>query len=90
MRYALLLTLGTALTFAAPAAFAQTPTNTAAQAAPKYDPTKPYPTYSAPRLKIGQPDLQGFWTNVTLTKMTRPAGVSTVRRAICSLSARNF
>ena len=45
---------------------------------PKYDPTKPYPAYTAPRLKIGQPDLQGFWSNTTLTKMTRPAGVTSL------------
>jgi hypothetical protein len=62
------------------AASAQTPAAkpAAATAGPKYDPTKPYPAYTAPKLKIGQPDLQGFWTNVTLTKMTRPAGVSSL------------
>jgi hypothetical protein len=79
LRHALLATiavslstgLSIALAFGAPAAHAQTPT---AQSAPKYDPTKPYPPYTAPKLKIGQPDLQGFWHNTTLTKMTRPAG----------------
>jgi hypothetical protein len=77
LRYALLLTLGTALSFGA-VAVAQTPAKPAAQpAAPKYDPTKPYPAYTAPRLLIGQPDLQGTWSNSTLTKMTRPAGVTT-------------
>ena len=80
LRYALILTLGTALSVGAFAAFAQTPakpaTQAAATAAPKYDPTKPYPAYTAPRLKIGQPDLQGFWANSTLTKMTRPRGVT--------------
>ena len=80
LRYALLLTLGTALSVGAIGAIAQTPAKPVAAArpaaAPKYDPTKPYPTYSAPRLKIGQPDLQGTWSNSTLTKMTRPAGVS--------------
>ncbi|HEX5006232.1 MAG TPA: hypothetical protein VFV70_03910 [Hyphomonadaceae bacterium] len=77
MRYALILALGTALSVGAVAALAQTPAKSAVQpaAASKYDPTKPYPAYSAPRLKIGQPDLQGFWANTTLTKMTRPAGV---------------
>ena len=80
MRYALLLTLGTALSvgaIGAIGAIAQTPAKSAAAArpaaAPKYDPTKPYPTYSAPRLKIGQPDLQGTWSNSTLTPMTRRA-----------------
>jgi hypothetical protein len=86
LRFALILTLGTALSVGAFAAFAQTPAKpvakpaaaaqSAPKSAPKYDPTKPYPAYAAPRLKIGQPDLQGFWTNTTLTKMTRPAGVS--------------
>ena len=78
MRYALILALGTALSVGAVAALAQTPAKPAAQAAAtaKYDPTKPYPAYTAPRLKIGQPDLQGFWANTTLTKMTRPAGVN--------------
>ena len=77
MRYALLLTLSTLLSVAGHGAFAQTPATPAAAArpaaAPKYDPTKPYPTYSAPRLKIGQPDLQGTWSNSTLTPMTRRA-----------------
>ncbi|HEV7694399.1 MAG TPA: hypothetical protein VGO52_26420 [Hyphomonadaceae bacterium] len=40
-------------------------------AAAAYDPTKPYPAYTAPRLAIGQPDLQGFWSNATLTNTTR-------------------
>ncbi|MFT3726067.1 MAG: hypothetical protein QM773_21080 [Hyphomonadaceae bacterium] len=85
MRHALILALGTALSamslaMTPLAASAQTPAAkpAAATAGPKYDPTKPYPAYSAPKLKIGQPDLQGFWTNVTLTKMTRPQGVSSL------------
>ncbi|MGH6643975.1 MAG: hypothetical protein ACRED3_14900 [Bradyrhizobium sp.] len=59
---------------------AQTPAKPAAQpaAAPHYDRTKPYPAYAAPRLKIGQPDLEGFWSNTTLTKMTRPRDVSSL------------
>lgn len=80
MRYALILALGTALAALPASVLAQTPAKPAAQAvaAPTYDPTKPYPPYTAPRLKIGQPDLQGFWTNTTLTKMTRPAGVGSL------------
>ncbi len=78
MRYAMILVLGTALSAGAIAAFAQTPAKPAVQSAAKYDPTKPYPPYTAPRLKIGQPDLQGFWHNTTLTKMTRPAGVTSL------------
>lgn len=82
MRHAFILTLGTALSVAAVsvgaiAASAQTPAKVAAQPAPaaSYDPTKPYPAYTAPRLKIGQPDLQGTWSNSTLTSMTRRADV---------------
>jgi hypothetical protein len=75
LRYALLVTLATSISFGALAAHAQTP---ASAPAAKYDPTKPYPAYSAPKLKIGQPDLQGFWHNTTLTKMTRPAGVKSL------------
>jgi len=44
-----------------------------AQVAPAHDPTKPYPAYTAPRLAIGQPDLQGFWSNATLTNTSRPS-----------------
>jgi hypothetical protein len=80
LRYALIFTLTTALTAAlagAPQAFAQTPQAQPASAS-TYDPTKPYPPYTAPRLKIGQPDLQGFWTNTTLTKMIRPSGVTSL------------
>jgi hypothetical protein len=34
-------------------------------------------TYKAPRTPDGQPDLQGFWTNATLTPLQRPANVTT-------------
>ncbi len=30
-------------------------------------------TYKAPRTALGQPDLQGLWTNATITPLTRPA-----------------
>src|SRR3954454_23692566 len=30
-------------------------------------------TYRAPRTPFGQPDLQGVWTNVSLTPLERPA-----------------
>ena len=32
-------------------------------------------TYKAPRTSDGQPDLQGFWTNATLTPVERPASL---------------
>jgi hypothetical protein len=58
-----------ALTFAAPVALAQSsPADTAAVAAPR---TKP--GYTAPRLAIGQPDLQGAWSNASITGLTRPS-----------------
>ncbi len=41
-----------------------------AQAAPAHA-AKPYRT---PRTAYGQPDLQGFWTNGSLTRLERPAG----------------
>ena len=33
--------------------------------------------YSAPRTLDGQPDLQGFWSNQTYTRLERPDGVTT-------------
>ena len=29
--------------------------------------------YQTPRTSLGQPDLQGVWTNATITPLTRPA-----------------
>ena len=37
------------------------------------EPPKPGPTYQAPRNEYGQPDLQGIWTNATVTPFERPA-----------------
>jgi hypothetical protein len=71
MKFAVLATaaFGLVLCPVAPAALAQS------AAAPAYDPTKPYPAYTAPRLGNGQPDLQGFWSNATLTTTSRPANL---------------
>jgi hypothetical protein len=33
--------------------------------------------YKAPRLPFGQPDLQGYWSNATLTPMVRPSSFGT-------------
>ena len=33
----------------------------------------PAPPYKAPRTSLGQPDLQGVWTNATITPLSRPA-----------------
>lgn len=62
MRLAIALILGTALSGGALAAHAQsTPEAPAAETA-----------YKAPRLSFGQPDLQGVWSNASLTSLTRP------------------
>jgi hypothetical protein len=47
----------------APAALAQAPARTAGAAA----------AYKAPRTALGQPDLQGIWTNATITPVERDA-----------------
>jgi hypothetical protein len=77
VRYALILALGTAISVGGVDAVAQAPLggNKPVAAARKYDPTKPYPAYTAPRLNIGQPDLQGVWSNATLTPPSRPAAL---------------
>ena len=33
--------------------------------------------YKAPRTPDGQPDLQGYWTNLTYTPLERPAALGT-------------
>ncbi len=80
MRRALILALGTALAAGTlTVAVAQTPiVGTPAPKADRgdgYDHTKPSPPYKAPRLAIGQPDLQGVWSNASLTPPARPASV---------------
>ena len=34
--------------------------------------------YTPPKTSWGAPDLQGNWTNASITKMTRPAGIDTL------------
>jgi hypothetical protein len=80
VRHALILALGTAL-FAGTMAAAVAQTPLTGTPPPKqdrgtgYDHTKPYPPYKAPRLAIGQPDLQGVWSNASLTPPARPASL---------------
>ena len=71
MKSAILASAALGLVLLAPATSAQTAANQTAS----YDRTKPYPAYTAPRLAIGQPDLQGFWSNATLTSTSRPGGL---------------
>jgi len=61
MRLALILALGTALS-----------TGGIALAAPAaVDPTVPQPGWTPPKNAIGQPDLSGYWSNATITPLTR-------------------
>jgi hypothetical protein len=79
VRHAAILALGTALCLAVPASAQQAQQalggNKPVAEAKTYDHTKPYPAYTAPRLKIGQPDLQGVWSNASLTPQGRPAAL---------------
>ncbi|MEE8130041.1 MAG: hypothetical protein V3T48_07130 [Vicinamibacterales bacterium] len=65
---AALIVVGFTLTGSA-AAQGPSATASAAQAAEQ--------PYTAPRTPDGQPDLQGFWTNQTYTRLERPDGVTT-------------
>jgi hypothetical protein len=67
LRYALLLAFGTALAGAGAVAVSTLPA--VAQAAPQ--------AYTAPRLSFGQPDLGGYWSNASLTPLTRKRDLGT-------------
>jgi hypothetical protein len=67
MRMAGLIALAIA---AAPVALAQTPAN--------QTPANQAPTYQPPRAADGKPDLQGFWTNVSLTSLERSGQFKTL------------
>ena len=77
MRRALILAFGTALSVvvATAPAVAQQALGGASAAKPadaaKYDPTKPYPAYTAPRTAWGAPDIMGIWSNASLTPQGR-------------------
>jgi hypothetical protein len=62
VRFAIALLVGTTLATAGFAHAQTTPEAPAAEAA-----------YKAPRTAFGQPDLQGVWSNASLTPITRPA-----------------
>ena len=65
MRLALILILGTALSSAG-----------LALAAPAGDPTIAPPGWAPPKNAIGQPDLSGYWSNATMTPLTRNTRVT--------------
>ena len=69
---ALALLAGASLLVCAPGAGAHTPTahGTAAKA-PELDPTVSPRGWKAPRNAMGQPDLSGYWSNATMTPITR-------------------
>src|SRR6185369_1147729 len=67
VRRALMLFLGTALAAAPLAALAAD--------APAAKAAAPAAPFKAPKNAFGQPDLSGFWTNATLTPMTRSPAV---------------
>jgi hypothetical protein len=53
-------------------AAAQKPTAKGARAAPvAADPTIPQPGWAPPKNAMGQPDLSGYWSNATMTPLTR-------------------
>jgi hypothetical protein len=81
MRRALILALGTALSTAglAAAGLAMAATDAPAKAAPakvvkakaEVDPTVSPPGWVPPKNAMGQPDLSGYWSNATMTPLTR-------------------
>jgi hypothetical protein len=64
------------LTLLAPATFAQSPGAGRLPPSPRAKPAIPVapPGWTLPRTPWGAPDLQGFWSNATLTSLERPAG----------------
>ena len=66
MRRAIVLALGTAL-----CALVQAADAAPAAPAPMADPTIVRPGWAPPKNAMGQPDLSGYWTNATLTPLTR-------------------
>jgi hypothetical protein len=73
MRRALVLALGLVTTGLPFTAFAQTPSKPVAAVV---DPSAPPAGWKRPRNAMGQPDLAGYWSNATLTPLTRNRRIS--------------
>src|SRR4051794_15127581 len=72
MRRALVFALGTALATTGVALAAPLSAGAATtKAATEVDPTVSPPGWKAPKNAMGQPDLSGYWTNATMTPLTR-------------------
>src|SRR4051812_32211564 len=78
MRRALILLLGTAVGVAGFALAAQAAPEKAGAAKPAAaaskaaaDPTVSPPGWTPPKNAMGQPDISGYWTNATMTPLTR-------------------
>jgi len=73
MRRVLVLALGTALSTAAlgVTAYAAPPAKAEKPAAAAADPTVPPPGWTPPKTAFGQPDISGYWSNATMTPLTR-------------------
>jgi|SRR5579859_523101 len=74
MRRVLILVLGTALSTASFALAAPGRTTSLADAA---DPTIAQPGWNPPKNAMGQPDFSGYWTNATITPLTRNPKLAT-------------
>jgi hypothetical protein len=87
MRLALILVLGTALSTAGVAIAAPEAPAKAAKAAPAGDPTIAPPGWSPPKNAMGQPDISGYWSNATMTPLTRNPRV-TDKATLTAVEAR--
>jgi hypothetical protein len=87
MRLALILALGTALSTASLALAAPSAPAKIAKAAPAVDPTIPQPGWAPPSNAVGQPDLSGYWSNATMTPLTRNTRV-TNKATLTAVEAR--
>jgi len=77
MRRALVLVLGTAICAVGLGSVSAAPAAKKAVAkAAMADPTIRQPGWAAPHNAMGQPDLSGYWTNATLTPLTRSRNIA--------------